>query len=80
MIEDTTHKLLTRFSSEQELVETEPEVLRAIVADIILPHFDFILMSKLALGKYWHRASVDQRKAFAVQFRELLVNTYGKAI
>jgi len=80
LIEDTTQKLLSQFDSEQDLIEAKPEILRGIVADIILPHFDFVRMSKLALGKHWRRASVEQRKAFTVQFRELLVNTYSKAI
>ncbi len=80
LVETTTTELLSAFRSEKEAIEADNAVLRQIVSEKILPHFDFVRMSKLALGKYWRRATVSQRKAFAVQFRELLVNTYAKAL
>ncbi|NOX26831.1 MAG: ABC transporter substrate-binding protein [Gammaproteobacteria bacterium] len=80
LVANTTSELLAAFQTEKEAIEADSAVLRSIVGDKILPHFDFVRMSKLALGKYWRRATVSQRKAFAVQFRELLVNTYAKAL
>jgi len=80
LIAKTTTDLLSAFRSEKEAIEADNAVLRTIVSERILPHFDFVRMSKLALGKYWRRAAVPQRKAFAIQFRELLVNTYAKAL
>lgn len=80
LVADTTADLLAAFQSEKEAIKADSAVLRTIVGDKILPHFDFVRMSKLALGKHWRRATVPQRKAFAIQFRELLVNTYAKAL
>lgn len=80
LVAQTTTDLLLSFQTEKEAIEADSAVLRSIVGDKILPHFDFVRMSKLALGKHWRRATVPQRKAFTVQFRELLVNTYAKAL
>jgi len=80
VVESTTKDLLSAFQLKKEAIEADSGVLRETVSDEILPHFDFVRMSKLALGKHWRRATVAQRKAFAIQFRELLVNTYAKAL
>lgn len=80
LVEQTTTKLIDAFASEKSRIDADPAALRDVVGDIILPHFDFVRMSKLALGKHWRKASVAQRKEFATQFRELLVNTYAKSL
>ncbi len=80
LVETTTQELLSAFKTEKEAIESDDNVLREIVSDKILDHFDFIRMSKLALGKHWRKASVEQRKGFTIEFRQLLLNTYAKAL
>lgn len=80
LVEDTTAELMLAFKEEKEAIEADSNVLRQIVSDKIIRHFDFVRMSKLALGKHWRKATAAQRKEFAIQFRELLLNTYAKAI
>ncbi len=80
LVETTTQELLSTFKTEKEAIDADPNVLREIVQNKIIGHFDFIRMSKLALGKHWRKASVEQRKEFATQFRQLLLNTYAKAL
>lgn len=45
----------------------------------VLPHFDFLHMTRLAMGKDWRKATPDQQKALVDEFRALLVRTYSKA-
>lgn len=80
LVESTTADLLSTFKAEQEAIEADTNILLQIVSDKVLEHFDFIKMSKLALGKHWRKATVEQRKEFAIQFRQLLLNTYAKAL
>ena len=54
--------------------------LDALVQDEVLPHFDFTRMTALAVGRNWSKASVEQRKALADEFRDLLVRTYSSAL
>jgi phospholipid transport system substrate-binding protein len=37
-------------------------------------------MSRLVLGKYWRKATPEQREAFVREFRELLIRTYATAL
>jgi phospholipid transport system substrate-binding protein len=46
----------------------------------VLPHFNFLRMTALAVGKDWRQASPAQQKALTDEFRTLLVRTYSKAL
>jgi phospholipid transport system substrate-binding protein len=45
----------------------------------VLPHFDFVHMTRLAVGKDWRKASPEQQQQLVQEFRTLLVRTYSKA-
>lgn len=45
----------------------------------VLPHFDFLHMTRLAVGKDWRKASPEQQQQLVQEFRTLLVRTYSKA-
>ncbi|MBK6975169.1 MAG: ABC transporter substrate-binding protein [Sterolibacteriaceae bacterium] len=51
-----------------------------LVEQKVLPHFDFMHMTRLAVGKDWRSASPDQQKALAGEFKTLLVRTYSNAL
>ena len=70
-----------------EIVRTDKDIQsgntsRAIelVDEKVLPHFDFLHMTRLAVGKDWRSASPDQQKALAGEFKTLLVRTYSNAL
>lgn len=46
----------------------------------VLPHFNFVRMTQLAVGRHWRDASEGQRKALVHEFRTLLVQTYAATI
>lgn len=50
-----------------------------IVTEILEPHVDFVRVSALVLGKHWKRATIDQKKRFMKEFKNLLVRTYAVA-
>jgi phospholipid transport system substrate-binding protein len=45
----------------------------------VLPHFDFVHMTRLAVGKAWRTTTPEQQKSLVDEFRTLLVRTYSKA-
>jgi phospholipid transport system substrate-binding protein len=55
------------------------ERLLAMVDTKVLPHFDFVRMTRLATGKNWRRATPKQKEVLVAEFRNLLVNTYTNA-
>jgi len=46
----------------------------------VLPHFDFMRMTRLAVGRNWQHATPEQREALTKEFRTLLVRTYSSSL
>jgi len=46
----------------------------------IVPHFDFVRMARLAMGRNWRAATPEQQKQIAEEFKTLLVRTYSTAL
>jgi phospholipid transport system substrate-binding protein len=51
-----------------------------LVDSKVLPHFDFVRMTQLALAVNWRRATPEQQKVLTQEFRTLLVRTYSTAL
>ncbi len=80
LVQDTSEKMITVLQAEHAVIEAQPERLYELVADIVLPHFDFERMARWVLGKYWRQATPEQQQQFTMEFRTLLVRTYGTAL
>ncbi len=58
--------------------KTSPGRAYSLVNRILVPHVNFHMVSKRALGKrYWNKASSSQKSRFSAQFKKMLVRTYG---
>jgi phospholipid transport system substrate-binding protein len=80
LVRDTSAQMLTAIRKEVVPVKDNPARLNELVAEIVLPHFDFELMGRWILGKYWRSANLQQREEFIKEFRALLVRSYGSAL
>lgn len=80
LVEVTTNKMLGKLRAEQKALKKKPELVYDMVSEIVLPHFDFIAMSRWVLGKHWRRADRAHKKRFVLAFRNLLVKTYAVAL
>lgn len=78
LVRDASSRMLVALKDEGAAIAADPAVLDRLVADIVLPYFDFIRMSQWVLGKYYRKATVEQRERFVAEFRNLLVRTYGR--
>jgi len=69
-----------------EVIRRDPDILgdqvrmRAVASELILPHIDFVTLSRWVLGKHWRQASREQRGRFVEQFRELLLSSYLRSV
>ena len=79
LIQDATENLLVALQESPDL-RTNIDGLRRLAEKIVLPHVDLAGLSRLTLGKYWRRATPEQRARFADEFRTLLVRTYANAL
>ena len=80
VVKETSNGVIDRIESERSTLEANPEQVYELVNELVIPHFDFISMSKWVLGKNWKKASESQRTDFVKQFKTLLVRTYARAL
>lgn len=80
VVKEASSGVISRIESERSALEANPEQIYNLVNELVVPHFDFISMSKWVLGKNWKEASAAQRTDFVEQFKTLLVRTYARAL
>jgi len=80
LIRTASNQVLSRIQSDPEQYQQDPAKLYALVDEIVLPHFDFGIMTDLALGRYKTKISTEQKRLITNEFRIILVRTYGKAL
>jgi phospholipid transport system substrate-binding protein len=80
LVKTTSERVLAEVRDHKKELNESPGKIYPMVEEIVLPRFDFQRMSQLVLGKHWRKATPDQRKAFVMEFRELLVRTYATAL
>ncbi len=80
LVKKASDDMLKALKDNEAELQADPEKIYDLVEDILMPHFDFEKMSKLALGKNWRSADADQRMRFVEEFRLLLIRTYSTAM
>ncbi|MGL4231089.1 MAG: MlaC/ttg2D family ABC transporter substrate-binding protein [Casimicrobium sp.] len=54
--------------------------LRDLIESKLVPNFNFMRMTQLAMGRNWSKASPEQQATLAKEFRTLLVRTYSSSL
>jgi len=80
VVKATAESVISHIEENRSVLEKNPEKIYDMVNQLIIPRFDFVSMSKWVLGKHWKQASEEQRFEFIIQFKELLVRTYARAL
>lgn len=80
VVRETGDQVLAEVSARRAELEADPALIYPLVEATVVPHFDFRKMSQSALGRFWRKASEDQRQAVTDEFRQLLVRTYASAL
>ena len=80
IVKETADGVISRIESQRSELEANPEQVYDLVNELVIPHFDFVSMSRWVLGKNWKAANNKQREEFIEQFKTLLVRTYARAL
>ncbi|WP_456408106.1 MlaC/ttg2D family ABC transporter substrate-binding protein [Thiolapillus sp.] len=80
LIRSTADYVLEQVRSRKAELEKDSSGIYDLVQQKVLPHFDFRIMSRGALGKHWRKASEEQKTKLAKEFQELLVRTYATTL
>ena len=80
VVRSTSNQVIERLAQEKQNLDAHPEMLYELIQELVVPHFDFPIMSRWVLGKAWNTIDAGSQEQFTVQFRTLLVRTYAKAL
>jgi len=80
VVRNTAQEMTAALKTNRAIVQQDPGKLYELVHRIVLPHFDFELISRWVLGQYWRQATPAQRQRFTEEFRTFLVRTYAGAL
>ncbi|MBJ7537720.1 MlaC/ttg2D family ABC transporter substrate-binding protein [Marinomonas transparens] len=70
----------TRIVADKAVLAKDPALLISRVDKILTPVVDFDSFAKKVMGKYYRRASPEQRIRFATVTKDTLINTYGSSL
>lgn len=79
LIKNTVQEVLEVVRQDKDIRAGNQKKILELVDAKVLPHFDFMRMTQLAVGKNWRTATPEQKQALVTEFRNLLVRTYTKA-
>ena len=80
LVEKSTGEMLAVLRAEAQDGQVDVARIRAKLDELVLPHMDFITMTKLAVGRHWRDAQREQKRALVTEFQELLVRTYTRSL
>ena len=80
IIEETTAQILQTLDSRREEFTAEPELLRAVVREDLLPLIDLDYSARLILGRSSRGVSPEQLNAFSDAMSHVLINRYADGL
>jgi phospholipid transport system substrate-binding protein len=80
LVKRVSEEVLTTIRSDPKIQAGDQASIRDLIEVKLVPHFDFMRMTALAMGRNWRNATPEQQKQLADGFRALLVRTYAGAL
>jgi len=80
VVRETAEKVLAEVTARKAELEADPSRLYSLVKGTVVPHFDFTTMTRSAMGRFWRRATEQQKRRLVAEFEEMLVRTYAIAL
>jgi phospholipid transport system substrate-binding protein len=80
MVKRVSQDVLTTIKADPLIQAGNQARIREVIEAKLLPNFDFMRMTALAMGKNWRTASAEQQQRLAEEFKSLLVRTYSGAL
>ncbi|MBD2783901.1 phospholipid-binding protein MlaC [Xenorhabdus sp. DI] len=80
LMKDAAEKTFTHLKDEQSQIQANPDLLRQIVRQELLPYVQIKYAGALVLGPYYKQATPEQRDAYFKAFESYLEQAYGQAL
>lgn len=79
LVQNVTNEVLAIVAKDKDIQSGDVKKAAQLIEAKVLPHFDFMRMTALAVGKDWRSADAAQQKTLSDEFKTLLVRTYANA-
>ena len=80
LLEDVATKTFARIKDEHAEIQKDPEILRTIIEQDLLPYIDYNFAALKFLGKHFRTVPKEKIPEFIQVFREYLITTYALAL
>jgi phospholipid transport system substrate-binding protein len=80
LVKTVTLEVIDLIAKDKDIQSGNRAKLIGLIEEKVLPHFNFTAMTALAMGQSWNKATPEQKKSLAQEFRTLLVRTYASAL
>ncbi|BDX05206.1 toluene tolerance protein [Planctobacterium marinum] len=80
ILQDVASITFERIKNEQAQIQQDPEILKVIVEEELLPYVDYKFAGAKVLGKYFKSVPREQIPLFFEEFRKYLIATYAVAL
>ncbi|CNI50644.1 MULTISPECIES: phospholipid-binding protein MlaC [Yersinia] len=80
LMDEAAQRTFTRLKTEQPKIKQNPDYLRTIVREELLPFVQIKYAGALVLGSYYKGATPAQREAYFNAFSQYLEQAYGQAL
>jgi phospholipid transport system substrate-binding protein len=78
MIQQVAKKTFKRFADEQAQIQQQPNLLKTIVREELMPYIDYRYAAYKVIGSNIKKTKDVDRKAFVPVFRDYLVSSYAQ--
>ncbi len=80
LVKKNTTEILAAIKADKDLAAGNQKKIEKLAEEKILPLFNFVRMTQLAVGRNWKDANEAQKKSLIDEFRTLLVRTYSTSL
>ncbi len=80
LVKNVTLEVIDLIAKDKDIQSGSQRKLVELVEAKVLPHFNFVAMTRLAVATNWEKATAEQKKQLTEEFKTLLVRTYSSAL
>ena len=80
LVKTITEEVVAILKRDKDIQAGDPKKVAELLETKVVPHFNFMRMTRIAMARNWRSASLEQQKELTVEFKTLLVRTYSTAI
>ena len=81
LLQGIADKMVAQLSANQSKLKTDPDIIRKIVENVLIPYVDTTRMAGSVVGRTnWYSVSGDERRQFVEAFQQVVIATYSDAL